>query len=176
MKTVRILHYSPLGSLKQIAENLAHPISVHHPELEIKICPLIHSTERKQLLDEGVNCDILFVLVPAYYKRIPEELRNFLAKCSIKATFASVVCAYGRANPVLAIKRIKYYLRKRSIPVVSALDIPVGHVTHESKRLEDLPEVDYSYFMESSLHNADVGKRIRIPLSAGKDKNVRYFV
>lgn len=177
MSNVHILYYSPLGTCEKIAGELADGILSSHPDTSVTVSSLTKAADRKRLTESGISCDLLFFVFPMYAQNIPKEIAVWMGRTAIKATFSSIVCAYGQGNPIFALKRINYYLRRKKIPVVSAMDIPVGRVHGAKLSDEDFADINFDAlsFAEKTLQNADAGKRLRISVSAFKDKFTRYF-
>lgn len=177
MRNILILHYSPVGSCESIAKDIREAIEGKHPDMTVRVAPIIHAADRKALTESGIKCDMLFLVFPVYGDNAPAEIIKWLKKTEVNATFASVVCAYGHLNPVVAVKKMKFLLRRKLVPTVSAMDIPVGHVYRDTPSSPPvLPRFDAVRFVEATFQNADNGKHIRISLAEGKDRSTRYFI
>ena len=108
---------------------------------------------------------------------MPDDITEWLRKTAIKATFASVICAYGNRNPIIALRKAKYYFGAKNIPLVSAMDIPVGRICRSATDNKPaVPKFDAVFFVESTLHNSDVGKRIVIRAADVKSLEVRFYL
>ncbi len=176
MRKITIVYYSPLGTCEEISQRIGREISAVWQDAEIELLSLTHADERKAAIERGVSCDLLFLVFPMYAQNMPRQVAEMLEKCEINATFASMVCAYGKGNPTLALRRVRVVLTKKGMPTVSAMHLPVGRVHKEKTGSPVLPEYDCAGFVESTLSNADVGERARLSCSAEEKKAPHYYL
>ena len=159
MRNIKIVFHSPFGVCERIAETVKNGIVSSHPEMTVTSFSLAKAGERATEKPAD-GCDLLIIVFPACGRGAPTEVARYLKKSEIKATFASAVCAYGKGDPIFALRKVKYLLRSKNIPLVSAMDIPVGRITPRDGREPTVPEFEASAFAEGTMMNADVGKRI----------------
>lgn len=90
IKSVSCVCFSPTGTTKTIAENIAQGISPEFLEL-------IDITKRQQRNSQQLSgkADIVILAIPVYYGRVPEEIISYLTSLKAERTPVVLVAVYG---------------------------------------------------------------------------------